>query len=168
MDEDDLKKQYDLIFNTISSKLEKQVSSLSSIDTKVSIILASIGVIFAGYLQLISSEKLNLLNYPLITMIILIMFIISGFFAFKSFTLKRDETWRDDPRPSKLLKIFSEKSKEGEYWLKDEISKSMSQSYEENDKRIISKYEYLHKAKNFLFFGVIGLFIHVFISVFLC
>lgn len=54
----DLKKQYDLLYENISRKLDQQVESLGSIDTKASILLATIGVLFAGYLQLLASQAL--------------------------------------------------------------------------------------------------------------
>jgi hypothetical protein len=55
--DEDIKKQYDLIYENISSKLEQQIESLGSIDTKASILLAATGVIFAGYLQLLGQIR---------------------------------------------------------------------------------------------------------------
>ncbi len=50
----DLKNQYDLLYENISRKLDQQFESLGSIDTKASILLATVGFLFAGYLQLLS------------------------------------------------------------------------------------------------------------------
>lgn len=166
--EEDIKEQFDLIFDVVSKKLEQQVSSLGSMDTKASILLAAIGVIFAGYLQLLSSGSIVRFTYPIFVFTVLVSFILSGFYVFKSFMLKRDETWRNDPRPKTLLTAFSENSDKGVYWLKDQIIKNISSAYEINDALVLKKYENLHKAKKFLYIGVITLTLHILVSLLLC
>jgi hypothetical protein len=163
---EDIKKQYDLLYEMTSKKLEKQVESLGSLDTKSSILLATVGVIFAGYLQLLTSTEFGFKNIPWLVVLELMLFISSGFFIFKAFMLSKDETWRDDPRPKKLLKYFSENFERGEYNLKDEITKGMVESYECNDKKILKKYEHLHLARNLMYLGIITLLVHLFYIIF--
>jgi hypothetical protein len=166
--DDEIKKQYDLLYESISQKLQQQVESLGAIDTKSSILLAAIGVIFAGYLQLLTSSELGFTDLPVLVAVEILAFISSGFYVFRAFMLSKEETWRDDPRPSKLLEYFASHSDQGEYGLKDEVIKSMSESYELNDAKILDKYKHLHTARILLFIGIIVLVAHLFIILFSC
>lgn len=170
MDEEkqDIKNQYDLLYDNISKKLEQQMESLSSLDTKASILLAVVGVIFAGYFQLLTARGTGFTNYPLLMLLEIVAFVSSGAFTFLAFFLKRTEVWRDDPRPKKLLDLFAENSDQGEYWLKDKINKSMSESYEHNDVLITRKYEHLNTAKQLLYGGVALLVLHLLVTFIWC
>ena len=168
MDENDIQKQYDLLYESVSKKLEQQVSSLGSIDTKASILLAVVGVVFAGYLQLLTSSVISFSEFPLFILLEIGAFVSAGFYIFKAFILDNNEVWRDDPRPKNLLEVFAEHSEKGEYWLKSEIIKSMSQSYEHNDILIIKKYDSLLIARRILYFGISLLVLHLLISLLIC
>lgn len=157
----DLQKQYDLIYDNISKKLEQQLDSLSSLDTKSSILLATIGVIFAGYLQLMSSDRFNFGNFKFLVIAELLLFLFAGFFVFRAFILNNKEKWYNDPRPSKLLRVFSQNSDKGLYWLKDEINNSINEAYEKNDILVKKKYNFLLIARMFLYGGIILLFLHI-------
>lgn len=162
----DLKNQYDLLYENISRKLDQQVESLSSIDTKASILLATIGVLFAGYLQLLGSQEIGFRDYRIFVIFEILSFLISGFFVFRAFMLNKKEIWRSDPRPSKLIEIFSKNSNKGEYWLKDQIVKNINKAYEHNDKLIIKKYNYFLKARSIIYFGIVVLVLHLTILLF--
>lgn len=166
--DEDIKGQYDLLYESISKKLEQQLESLSSIDTKASILLAVIGVIFAGYFQLLTSSELGFIHLRWLVMAELLLFALAGFFVFKAFLLGKDETWRDDPKPKKLLEHFAKHSDEGEYGMKDEIIKSMSESYEANFPKIDEKYAYLRKGRLLLYLGITILIAHLSIILFPC
>ncbi|PIS08350.1 hypothetical protein COT76_01915 [Candidatus Berkelbacteria bacterium CG10_big_fil_rev_8_21_14_0_10_33_10] len=157
----DLKKQYDLLYENISRKLDQQVESLGSIDTKASILLATIGVLFAGYLQLLASQEMGFKDYRIFVILEILSFLVAGFYVFKAFMLSKKEIWRSDPRPQKLIEIFSKNSNKGEYWLKDQIIKNMNEAYEHNDGLIIKKYNYFLRARGVLYFGIIVLVFHL-------
>ena len=157
----DLKNQYNLLYENISRKLDQQFESLSSIDTKASILLATIGVLFAGYLQLLNSQGMGFEDYRIFVVLEILSFLIFGFLVFRAFMLNKKEFWRSDPRPNKLIEIFSKNSKKGEYWLKDQVIKNMNEAYEHNDKLIIKKYNYFLKARKILYFGICILVIHL-------
>jgi hypothetical protein len=157
----DLKNQYDLVYENISRKLDQQFESLNSIDTKASILLAAIGVLFAGYLQLLGSQAMEFRNYKIFVILEIISFIASGFIVFREFMLNKKEIWRSDPRPDKLIEIFSKNSNKGEYWLKDQINRGMSEAYDHNDRLSIKKYNRFLIARNILYFGVCLLAFHL-------
>lgn len=157
----DLKKQYDLMYENISRKLDQQFESLNSIDTKASILLAAIGVIFAGYLQLLGSQEMGFKNYRIFVVLEIFSFLISGFIVFRAFMLNKKEIWRSDPRPNRLIETFSKNSDKGEYWLKDQIIKGMSEAYEHNDKLSVKKYNHFLIARSVLYFGIGLLAVHL-------
>jgi hypothetical protein len=157
----DLKNQYDLLYENISRKLDQQLESLSSIDTKASILLATIGVLFAGYLQLLDSQGMGFGDYRIFVVLEILSFLVSGFLVFGAFILNKKEIWRSDPRPSKLIEIFSKNSNKGEYWLKDQVIKNMNEAYEHNDKLIIKKYNHFLRARGILYFGICILVLHL-------
>lgn len=162
----DLKKQYDLLYENISRKLDQQVESLGSIDMKASILLATIGILFAGYLQLLVSQEIGFRNYRFFVVLEIISFIVAGLYVFRAFILNKKEIWRSDPRPHKLIYIFSKNSSKGEYWLKDQIIKNMNEAYEHNDQLIIKKYNYFLRAREILYFGIIVLVLHLILLLF--
>lgn len=168
MDENDVQRQYDLLYESITKKLEQQVSALGSIDTKASIILAVVGVIFAGYLQLLTTAGTVFNNFAVLVTLELCMLLAAGFYIFKAFILNGDEIWRDDPRPKRLLEVFADNSKKGEYWLKNEIIKNMSDAYELNDALIVKKYDSLINARRLLYVVIPMLAVHLLLSLFGC
>lgn len=151
---DDLQRQYDLVYENISGKLDQQIKSLESIDTKSTIFLATIGIIFAGYLQLLASQEMGFGDYRIFIIPEIMLFLIAGFYIFRAFILNKNEFWRSDPKPSKLLETFSKNSDKGEYWLKDQIIKNMNKAYDHNDKLIIDKYNYFLKARDVFYFAI--------------
>ncbi len=157
----DLKNQYDLLYENISRKLDQQLESLSSIDTKASILLATIGVLFAGYLQLLDSQGMGFGDYRIFVVLEILSFLVSGFLVFGAFMLNKKEIWRSDPRPNKLIEIFSKNSNKGEYWLKDQVIKNMNEAYEHNDKLITKKYNHFLRARGVLYFGICILVLHL-------
>lgn len=169
MDKDnnqDLKNQYDLLYENISKKLDQQIESLGSIDIKASILLAAIGVLFAGYLQLLSNHEIRFSDYRIFVVLEILSFLVSGFYVFRALMLSKKEIWRSDPRPKKLIEIFSKNSKRGEYWLKDQIIKNMNKAYEHNDELIIKKYNQFHRARGILYFGISVLLFHLVLLLF--
>ena len=156
-----LKKQYDLLYENISRKLSQQIESLGSIDTKASILLVMIGVLFTGYLQLLSNQEMGFKDYEIFVILEILSFLVAGAYVFRAFMLSKKEIWRNDPRPQKLVEIFSKNSSKGEYWLKDQIIKNMNEAYEHNDGLIIKKYNYFLSAKCVLYFGIIVLVLHL-------
>jgi len=162
----DLQNQYDLLYENISRKLDQQFTSLDALDTKASILFATIGVLFAGYLQLLSDQKMGFGDYRIFVIVEILSFLVSGFFVFRAFTLNKKEIWRSDPRPNKLIETFSKNSGKGVYWLKDQIIKNMSEAYEHNDKLAIKKHNYFSKARVVLYFGISIFTVHLFASLF--
>jgi hypothetical protein len=162
----DVKNQYNLLYENISRKLDQQFESLNSIDTKASIILATIGVIFAGYLQLLDSSKFEFINYRYFVVLEILSFLFSGFLVFSSFMLNKKEIWRSDPRPNKLQAVFSKYSNNGEYWLKDQITKNMVEAYEHNDRLITKKSNRFIRAKDVFYFGMFILALHLLMLIF--
>ncbi len=169
--DNELEEQYDLIYDSISNKLEQQLGSLNALDTKANILLVGIGALLTGYFQLLSSSYLNFSSYTILVILELICFIAAGYFIFRTFLLRnhpthKKERWRDDPSPTKLLDIFSKNSAAGVYWLKDEINKSMAIAYDHNTRLLEKKYENFRIAKAMLFIGVSILFVHLIFSLY--
>jgi hypothetical protein len=161
INEDDIRSQYDLIYENTSKKLDQQISNLNAIDAKASTLLAVVGVLILGAFQLLTSKAIDPNDRLILIVLEFTLLSLSGFFTFRAIILNRKEGWRDDPRPEKLLEVFSKNADKGVYWLKDQIIKSISVSYEANDILVIKKYGYLLKARFCLFLGVIALFINL-------
>lgn len=161
----DLENQYDLVYSTIEKKLAQQLDRLSQFDTKASIILALVGILLAGYFQLLSASNINFRDYFYLIPSELILLALAGYWIFKAFLLKPNEYWRDDPEPTKLLDSFKENHVEGEYWFKDQIVKAMAEAYEENNRLSNKKYSYIQTAKKILYAAVILIGAHIILMI---
>ncbi|MBN1618316.1 hypothetical protein JW887_03170 [Candidatus Dojkabacteria bacterium] len=157
-DTKDLKEQYDFILESVSGKLDQQIEKLGALDTKSSIVFAVAGILFAGLLQIVQNDSLDRLYLVIVEALLLIG---SCFYTFRVFILSKKEIWRNDPRPSKLINTFSKNYKKGIYWLKLEVIKSISASYEKNDILFNQKYRWLRTAVWLLVAAIIILLIHI-------
>jgi hypothetical protein len=166
MQNDDLKKQYDLIYENISRKLEQQIESLGSIDIKASILLATIGILTAGYFQLLSSKSFSFSDFRFFVIIEILFLFLAGFYSFKAFIQNRNEKWRNDPEPSKLVSTFVENRSRGYYWLKMDIIAWMVKANEKNTHLIETKYDAIRKAQYFLLVAIVIIIIHLSLSLF--
>ncbi len=184
-----LKEQFDLVHETVSKRLEQQINMLSSLDTKASIFLALLGILFIGYVNFLikyfdifleiphwdfflvfilgrSITVFSFINWEFcisipIVVLNLLFFGLSVFYAFKAFILNKDEVWRNDPDPDKLLKSLFNNYKKGIVWLKTEIMINISESYKLNNQMFVEKYNHFIRARNFLYLAALLFLIHL-------
>lgn len=166
MQNDDIKKQYDLIYDNISRRLEQQIESLGSIDIKASILLATIGILTAGYFQLLASKSFSFSDFKYFVILEILFLFLAGIYSFKAFIQNRNEKWRNDPQPSKLVSTFVQNSSKGYYWLKMDIITWMVNANEKNTYLIESKYDAIRKARLFLLLSIILIIFHLSIALF--
>ena len=169
---DDLRRRYDYLHNTIAEKLHQQLDGLNSTDTKANILLVGIGALLAGYFQLLASDSFSSYRqYKVLVLLELLCFMMSGFFVFRTFLLRskpahKKERWRNDPEPQKLVDAVVNNSGKGEYWLKGAVTKHMVDSYEHNKKLLERKYDNFRLAKMALFVGVLLVFAHILLTLY--
>lgn len=154
----------DFLYSVTSQKLDKQLESLSSLDNKANILLVSIGVLSAGYFQLLANSP-SFKSYKYLVLIELFCFFMSGYVLFNTFLPKtlnpeKREKWRNDPSPRKLLNTIERYAEKDDAWFKNEASKSISEAYEVNKELIEKKYQKFMRAKLLMFFGALILLIH--------
>lgn len=161
VDNEDLRQQYDLIFDVLSKKLEEQIGLISNLDTKASIFLAVTGVVIAGVFVLVASDKLGYRDYKYFVCIELLLLTISGYFVFKAFILEKKEFWYTTPSPKKLLDAFSRNAYENVNFLKEDIIKSIREVYNDNAILATKKHKNFIIAQKFLYAGVILMLLHL-------
>ena len=82
-----LRESYDLLYENITRRLEIQLDSLTSIDTKASIFLATLGIILAGYLHLIMSTKIDYFLAPWTIVVVILLIFGAGYCSIRAFLL---------------------------------------------------------------------------------
>ena len=146
------------IFEIISKRLDQQMESVDSFTTRAGLVLATSGIVFAGYTQLFSVEGwICECTKPLFVLEILSIF-ASGFCAFTALTYGGEkEKWRHDPDPEKLYK----NKDGGEQFLQDEIMKSMISAYKHNRDLYEKKFSWLTYARYALYLSGTAFIIHL-------
>ena len=155
------------MYEIVSQKLEQQISLLRSLDTKASILLAAISLLFAGYLQLLDSELLDYRNFLLLVVTELYFFALAIATVLWLLFFNRTLTWRDDPEPDGLVSIYSvlREDNDQEFLnfaeLKSAVLDNMAEAYEENRERVRRKGDDLWWAGTLVCSGLVVLVIHL-------
>lgn len=138
-----------LVYESIKDQLDQQISSVDSFATRSGLVLATCGVIFAGYLQLFASplwlEKCD----SILFLFEILAIIISGVFAFLSLVHgSEEEYWRYDPDPEKIYRLLHDQK---QYDITDEVMRSMIAAFKHNQKLFKKKYRFLKLARYCLY-----------------
>ena len=143
----------DLTYDLVRERLAQQIDSVKSLDLKASIILAFIGVVFTGYLQLIDTYS----DITVIHIITILLIVLAGVYCVLIFVQFKGKDWRNDPEPKTLNSInrdqkFSEYS---ESELKEHIVNSIVFAYESNREIYKTRYKYLYISLSLVLAAVI-------------
>ncbi|MCF7815764.1 MAG: hypothetical protein K9M10_03540 [Candidatus Pacebacteria bacterium] len=144
------------IFELISRRLDQQMESVDSFTTKAGLVLATVGVVFAGYTQMFSIVGwITECTEPLLIIEIITLF-IAGFCAFTSLIYGGEKgRWHHDPDPKKLYENRENKN------IEDDIAKSMVNAYEHNRDIYVTKYKWLQYARYALYLSALVFIIHL-------
>lgn len=144
------------ILELISRRLDQQMESVDSFTTRAGLVLATIGVVFAGYTQMFSVPGwITKCTEPLFILEIIIL-LAAGFCAFTSLVYGGEkEKWRHDPDPKKL---YENKDSDN---IEDEVTKSMIVAYEHNRDLCEHKYKWLQYARYALYLSAVVFIIHL-------
>ncbi len=143
-----------LIFTEIKERLRDQFDSISSLDTKAGISLALIGAFLAG---LVNSDWFLSLPYyyllpPLITLVLATLYALRAILA-------RD--YGKDPEPSKLIDSYGQKAEDETL---RQLTRNLSDNFDENQNAISTKKHFLNTAFVLLFVSVLILSMIIFLS----
>jgi hypothetical protein len=153
-----------LVQEIIEKRLGEQISSVDTFATRAGLILATNGIVFAAYTQLVSN-RLWLINCGSVLFVPEIALVaLSGFFAFTALAIGGEKgSWYYDPDPEKLYRLSKDKSNVD---LRDEIIRSMVDAYNKNAKTFKEKFELLSYAKYALYGSGLIFLIHLLIFFF--
>jgi len=143
-----------LLFSEIKERLNDQLQSIDSLDTKAGITLGFIGVILAGLVN--SAWFLDLPYYYLL--IILTLIFLTTFFILRAYLVK---SYRKDPDPKALVDKYEN---ENEDKIKKQLIRNFEECFNKNKKSLEDKKDNLNLGFTFLFVTVIALGIIVFLS----
>ena len=153
-----------LVYESIKDQLDQQISSVDSFTTRAGLVLATCGVVFAGYLQLLGSDSWMYSCVALLSVFEIFTVIISGLFAFLSLAPGGEVGhWRYDPNPEKLYGFM--KDPKG-LDVTDEMTKSMIEAYNHNRKLLDKKFDHLKLSRYFLYASGSIFIIHLLIFFF--
>lgn len=163
--------EYDLVYENVAQKLEQQISMLRSLDTKASILLAAISLLFAGYLQLLVAGSLEYRTHQLFVLTELYAFGAGIFMVLRSLVFNGTLIWVDDPEPLQLVQAYydviaaeqisAEEAKEMLHDLKYGVIESIALAYEENRSSVDIKGGQLWWAGVLVSFGLFVLLVHL-------
>jgi hypothetical protein len=138
-----------LLREVIERRLGEQISSVDTFATRAGLVLATCGVAFAGYAQLLTSSIWlqscgAILFVPEISLVV-----ASGFFAFAALSIGGEVgSWAYDPDPEKLYRLAHERSR---VQIEDDIVRSMVDAYNRNRKTFKKKFDLLRYARYALY-----------------
>lgn len=144
-----------LVYEVAKNQLDQQIASIDAFTTRAALVLATCGVVFAGYLQLLSSELWIFNCHQKLFVFEIGAVILAGLFAFLALVFGSEkEPWRYDPNPEKLYQLAE---RVVDLDIEDEVTKSMIESYNHNRTLFEKKYRYLGFARYALYCSV-GIF----------
>ncbi len=153
-------KDKDIIFKLISERLDQQIESADSITNRAGLVLATCGIIFTGYIQLIGVRFWAVSCLGLLFVLETIAIITAGLFAFRALRLGGEQgSWRHDPNPRKLLKLLEKKDDNVD--VVDSVLENMAVAYEHNQTVIKDKFELMGSAMKVMLASVIIFIIHL-------
>lgn len=138
-----------LVYESIRDQLDQQIFSVDSFTTRAGLVLATCGVVFAGYLQLLTSKPWMCSEVSLLSVFEILAVLVSGLFAFLSLAPGGEvDHWRYDPDPEKLYRFLKDPR---DLDITDEVTKSMILSYNHNRELMDKKFNYLKFSRRFLY-----------------
>ena len=138
-----------LILNTIEARLNEQMRSVDTFTTRAGLVLATCGVVFAGYLQLLAAHSRMISCGSGFFILEVVLVIAAGYFAFASLVPGGEEgRWRHDPHPEKLYKLAKA---EGGVDIEDAVIKSTIESYNVNSRIFDEKFTLLKYSRYALY-----------------
>jgi len=156
-----------LVYDVAKDQLDQQITAVDSFTTRAGLVLATCGVIFAGYLQLLGSPSWlqDFTSWIFIPEIILVL--LSALFAFLSLVPGGEQGhWRYDPEPEKLYKLIEENESNNKVDVQDEIVRSMVVSHTHNKNVFNLKFTYLKYSRYLLCASGAIFIIHLLIIIF--
>lgn len=135
--------------DVIERRLAEQFASIDTFTTRAGLVLATCGVAFAGYAQLLTSE-FWLDNCAAILFVLEIGLVcLAGFFAFSALVPGGEERpWSYDPDPEKLYRLgFEEPHTE----VEDQAVRAMIDAYGKNKEIFRDKFTQITRARMALY-----------------
>lgn len=148
-----------LLIDIIERRLAEQFSSVDTFATRAGLVLATCGVAFAGFAQLLTNSSWNQSCSSILFLPEMIFLVTSGYFAFRAMSVGSTQMrWAYDPDPEKLYRMATEKSREQ---LEDEAVRSMVEAYNANKVVTDRKYELLRYAQIALYSAGLVFIVHL-------
>ena len=138
-----------LVYEAIREKLREQIESIDAFNTRAGLILATCGVIFTGYIQLLLSRSWMFGCGSALTFFEIFFLLISMVLAFLALAPgAEEEPWLSNPSPRKLYDLFA-KNPDGD--IEKEATESMVKAYDHNRDTFKKKFDYLRYPRYALF-----------------
>ena len=149
-----------VVLDIISGRLDAQIESVDAFNTRAGLVLATCGMVFAGYMQLLTSKEwLTDCNIWLFVIEIGLL-LISGGLAFASLAPGADkDPWLYNPVPRALHELHE---KFGEDLDIGRVIESMLKAYDHNTEVFKEKYDLLRYSRWFLYGSAIIFTYHLF------
>lgn len=159
-----MEENHKLLFEIAKDKLNQQLAAVDSFTTRAGLILATCGVIFTGFLQLMTSVSWSSATDSRLFFIEVSLVLIAGFCAFLSLAIGGEKgSWDDAPNPEE---VYRQMSNNKQYNLLDEATRSMIEARKTNNAlfnekfRLVQISRYTLTASGAVF--IIHLILHLF------
>lgn len=152
------------VFDIISGRLDAQIDAVDAFNTRAGLVLATCGVIFAGYMQLLTSKEWVMSCHAVLFVIEIGLLLVAGGLAFAALAPGGEtEPWLYNPEPRALHELYG---KHGENLNIQRVMESMLKAYDHNADVFKEKYELLRRSRWFLYGSAIVFMYHLSIFIF--
>jgi hypothetical protein len=139
-----MKPDDELAYDLIKDRLDQQIEAVDSFNTRAGLVLATCGVIFAAYAQLLTSRSWTSHCGLLLSILEIGALLVSGFFAFAALVPGGEEQpWRYNPDPEGLSELL----KSGTTTFSQQVMDSMVKAYKHNKEIFKKKFSSLTNAR---------------------
>lgn len=139
-----MKPDDELAYELIKERLDQQIEAVDSFNTRAGFVLATCGVVFAAYAQLLTSRPWTSHCGILFSVLEIVALLVSGFFAFSAIAPGGEEQpWRYNPDPEGLMQLWENKSQN----FSKEVTDSMVRAYKHNREIFNKKFASLTNAR---------------------
>ena len=156
----DSRLKFELIFDEVEDKLSVQNNLVPGLESKSAIILATIGFLFSGYLRMLTYWEAYR-SYKFITMLEMATLSVAIAFALYSLYLAKNQRWRLDPSPRKLIDLVKSNSSKSVEWVQQQITNSRLKAMDGNAKLIAQMYLRINISVAFIMISFALIFFHV-------
>ncbi len=159
-----MKPNDELTYELIKDRLDQQIASVDAFIARASLVLATCGIIFTAYVQLLSLHHWLSSGGIVFSVFEIISLLIAGYFAFSALVIGGEKQYWRYPDPEKLNQLLAKNPSD----FSRQVIDSMIKAFEHNDDVFRKKFDSLKNARIALYVSGSIFALHLIIFLILC